>query len=69
MYKGHRAFRRLRDQSRVYTKITDDVVRVKNRHKAMYRSRGIAATGLSVFGERGREAWLKKLPFQVRHLR
>ena len=56
VWKGHGAFRQLRELSRVYTKITDDVVRVKNRLKAMYRSRGIATTGLSVFGERGRGA-------------
>ncbi|MDX9999713.1 MAG: hypothetical protein RBU30_00310 [Polyangia bacterium] len=60
VYKGHGAFRQLRELSRVY--ITDDVVRVKNRLKAMYRSRGIATSGRSVFQESCREEWLKQLP-------
>ena len=55
VYKGHGAFRQLRELSRVYTKITDDVVRVKNRLKAMYRSRGIVTSGRSVFQESCRE--------------
>ena len=62
VYKGHGAFRQLRELSRVYTKITDDVVRVKNRLKAMYRSRGIVTSGRSVFQESCREEWLKQLP-------
>jgi transposase len=62
VWKGHGAFRQLRELSRSYTKITDDVVRVKNRLKAMYRSRGITTAGRSVYAVSSRGQWLGQLP-------
>src|SRR5262249_28232839 len=38
-----------------------DVVRVQNRVKALYRSRGVAVSGKSVYSEMGRQEWLPKL--------
>jgi transposase len=37
-------------------------VRVQNRIKAVYRSRGVNASGTSVYSLKGRQAWLAKLP-------
>ena len=39
-----------------------DVVRVQSRLKAIYRGRGIPVAGKTVYGARGREGWLAKLP-------
>jgi transposase len=65
VFKGHGPFKRLRELSRVYQMVNDDVVRVKNRLKSMYRSRGIATGGKEVFRSAHRQDWLKKLPPQL----
>ena len=52
----------LRELGRTHTMVVQDVVRVQNRIKALFRSRGIAVVGKSVYSEKGREACLKKLP-------
>jgi transposase len=52
----------LRELGRTHTMIVQDVVRVQNRIKALFRSRGVAVVGKSVYSEEGREACLKKLP-------
>jgi len=62
VFKAPRRFSRLRELSRVHSMLVRDVVRVQNRLKAMYRARGIRTPGKSVYGPRGREAWLGKLP-------
>ena len=56
----------LRELGRTYTMVVQDVVRVQNRIKALFRSRGIAVVGKSVYSEKGREACLKKLPHASR---
>jgi hypothetical protein len=38
-----------------------DVVRVRNRLKALYRSRGVPAPGRRVYGTSERESWLDRL--------
>jgi hypothetical protein len=52
----------LRELGRTHTRVVQDVVRVQNRIKALFRSRGIAVVGKSVYSEKGREECLKKLP-------
>jgi transposase len=56
----------LRELGRTHTMVVQDVVRVQNRIKALFRSRGIAVVGKSVYSEEGREACLKKLPHASR---
>jgi transposase len=56
----------LRELGRTHTMVVQDVVRVQNRIKALFRSRGIAVVGKSVYSEKGREACLKKLPHASR---
>jgi len=42
--------------------VVRDVVRVQNRLKSLYRSRGVAVTGKAVYGAKGRVECLKELP-------
>ena len=42
--------------------VVRDVVRTKNRIKSMYRSRGVAVAGKSVYSSAGREPWQEQLP-------
>lgn len=62
VFKDPGSFSRLRELARVYGMLTTDSVRVRNRLKAMYRSRGVAVTGRSVYGTKQRDEWLSKLP-------
>jgi hypothetical protein len=52
----------LRELGRTHTMVVQDVVRVQNRLKALFRSRGVAVAGQSVYSKKGREACLEKLP-------
>ena len=42
--------------------VVQDVVRVQNRIKALFRSRGVAVSGKSIYSEKGRGTFLEKLP-------
>ena len=42
--------------------MTRDVVRVQNRLKALYRSRGVSTTGKFVYSLQHRDEYLTKLP-------
>jgi transposase len=65
VYKAPRRFTGLRDAVRTYGMMTRDVVRVKNRLKAVYRSRGIAADQ-GIYAEQTRRQWEKKLGASLR---
>ena len=66
VFKAPRRFGRLRELSRVHSMLVGDVVRVQNRLKVMYRSRGVPTPGKQVYRPKGREGWLKKLPLPGR---
>lgn len=52
---------------RPYGCLVGDTARVKNRIKSLYRSRGVSCgAGREVYGKRGREAWVERLPEAVR---
>jgi hypothetical protein len=61
VFKGVGAFRQLRELSRVHTMVVRDVVRVQNRIRSVYPSRGVRTTD-RVYSRKRREAWLEKLP-------
>jgi transposase len=65
VYKAPRRFAKLRTLSHTYTKISRDLARCKNRLKSLYLSRGIQATGKSVYGPT-REQWMQQLPASCR---
>jgi transposase len=62
-----RQFSGLRDAVRAYNVLTRDEVRLKNRLRAIYRSRGVAVTA-AIYDADSRQAWLKKLPPSHRQL-
>jgi transposase len=66
VFKEVGAFQALRELGRTHAMVVQDSVRVQNRIKALYRSRGIAVAGKSVYSEKGREEFLEKLPDATR---
>jgi transposase len=66
IYKKRATFGRLAELSRAYTVLVNDIVRVKNRIKGLYRSRGINVGGTSVYAPATREDWIRKLPVKAR---
>jgi transposase len=67
VFKAPKQFSGLRNAVRAYGMIIQDVVRTKNRLKAVYRSRGISTDG-DVYHEKMRRRWLAKLPPNHRRL-
>jgi Transposase and inactivated derivatives len=62
VFKEVGAYKTLRELGHTHAMVVQDVVRVQNRIKALYRSRGVAVSGKSVYAEKGREEFLEKLP-------
>jgi transposase len=62
VYKDRGTYRELRELSRAHAMIVRDVVRVQNRLKSLFRSRGVQVAGKAVYSARGRIEPLKKLP-------
>jgi transposase len=62
VFKEAGEFKTLRELGRVHAMVVQDVVRVQNRIKSMFRSRGVSVSGKSVYSEKGREEYLEKLP-------
>jgi transposase len=67
VYKAPKHMMALRSSAVAYRMATQDVVRVKNRLKAVFRSRGILAES-DVYQSRLRTKWLKQLPAGHREL-
>lgn len=67
VYKAPKPLAGLQNAVRAYGMVTRDLVRVKNRLKAVFRARGIA-TDRSVYEVERRGTWLKKLPGAHRRL-
>jgi hypothetical protein len=68
VYKKRGEFGPLKHRAKAYTLLVVDSVRVQNRIKSLFRSRGVAVAGKGVFSTATREAWLKKLPVAARSL-
>jgi len=68
VYKGVGQFGQLRELSRGYAMVVSDSVRVQNRIKSLYRSRGIPTSSKEVYRPAVREKWLRKLPTKTRPL-
>ena len=67
IYKKRAAFGELAELSRAHTVLVSDTVRVKNRIKCMYRSRGVNVGGPGVYAVATREDWLGELPAKARY--
>jgi transposase len=61
VYHGEHGVRALKELGRSYLTITQDVTRVMNRIKALYRSWAIPCSGASVYAPRHRAEWLAKI--------
>ena len=67
VYKAPKHLTTVRSAACAYRMATQDVVRVKNRLKSVFRSRGILAES-DVYAVRSRNKWLKQLPAGHREL-
>src|SRR5437667_663225 len=61
VYHGENGLRTVRELGRSYQTISQDLNRVMNRLKALYRGWGIACAGTQVYAPRYREEWLQKI--------
>src|SRR5467141_5232724 len=61
VYHGERGVRTLKELARSYLTITQDLTRVRNRLKALYRSWAIPCSGTQVYAPRHRSEWLGKI--------
>jgi len=61
VYHGEHGLRTLRELGRSYQTISQDLNRVMNRIKALYRSWSVPCAGTQVYAPRYREEWLHKL--------
>src|SRR5262249_54081569 len=62
VFKEVGQYKTLRELARTHAMVVQDSVRVQNRIKALFRSRGVPAAGESVYSEKGRKEYLGKLP-------
>src|ERR1700693_1819202 len=62
VYHGEHGVRTLKELGRSYLTMTQDLVRVMSRIKALYRSWAIPCSGTSVYAPRHRAEWLGKIP-------
>jgi transposase len=61
VYHGENGVRTLRELARSYLAVTQDLTRVMNRLKALYRSWAIPCAGERVYAPRHRSEWLAKI--------
>jgi transposase len=61
VYHGEHGIRTLKELGRSYLTLTQDVTRVMNRIKALYRSWAIPCSGSTVYAPRHRAEWLAKI--------
>jgi transposase len=69
VYHGSASTQVLKQLAHNYDSITGDTQRVMNRVKSLYRSRGIACSGMDVYYTRNRKLWLSKLTEEGQSLR
>jgi hypothetical protein len=62
VFKEVGEYKALRELGRTHAMVVQDVVRVQNRIKALFRSRGVAVSGKGIYSEEGREEFLETLP-------
>ena len=62
VYKKRGAFGPLGELSRAHNALVTDSVRVQNRIKSLFRSRGVPCSRRQVYSPGKREEWLEKLP-------
>lgn len=66
VYKSVGQYAELRQLVKAHRFIVQDTVRMKNRIKALYRSRGVAVTGKGVYRQAERDRWIEQLAVHAR---
>jgi transposase len=66
VFKAPKVFAGLREAARSHWVLTQDTTRVKNRLKAIYRSRGLTETSEEIYAPERRDEWLERLPASSR---
>ena len=61
VYHGEHSTQAVKELAQSYSSIVSDSIRVKNRLKALFRGRGIACSGSSVYSSKDREHWLHQI--------
>jgi transposase len=61
VYHGENGIRTLKELARSYLAVTQDLTRVMNRLKALYRSWAIPCSGERVYSPRYRQQWMDKI--------
>jgi transposase len=61
VYHGGHSTQAVKELAQSYSSIVSDSIRVKNRLKALFRGRGIACSGSSVYSSKDREHWLHQI--------
>jgi len=61
VYQGPSAAQGLKQLVHSYAALVEDVTRVKNRLKALYRGRGLSCKGELIYGREQRQQWLGQL--------
>ena len=69
VYHGEHSTQDLKELVRSYISIVSDSTRNKNRLKALFRGRGIACSGTSVYSMKDREHWRQQIDNPARRLR
>lgn len=67
IFKPAGRYRELREAVRCHQPVVGDCVRVKNRLRSVFRSRGIQAVAEQLYAPSSRAAWIEKLPAATRH--
>jgi transposase len=61
VYKESKSFGRLKSVVDIYSKTSFDTVRIQNRIKALFRSRGVDTSGQTIYSVKHRQEWMNKL--------
>ena len=66
VYKAPRRWAKLRESVRLYTKLTQDTVRAKQRLNGLMRRRRVACPSAAIYDPSRRDRWLARLPVGLR---
>jgi hypothetical protein len=66
VYKEEGSYGTLRELGRVYQKVVQDDVRVRNRLRGLFRSRVVDTGGQSLYDPDKREQWVNRLPEKMK---
>jgi transposase len=69
IYKGDPAQQQLKELCQTYDNLVSDTTRTKNRIKALFRARGIACAGQTVYRTDKRDEYLHQLPEEAARFR